>query len=100
MSLMLTLIQNGNFCPLKLLPQMTELSVFMPLHGLTPADSYLGCISLKDYKIIWKTEVRRDMKTKECLEALIILWIKWTGMVEIKNKDFIDVIPINPCQNS
>ena len=32
--------------------------------------------------------------------TLIVLWIKWTGMVEIKHKDFIDFVPIMPCQNS
>ena len=34
------------------------------------------------------------------LEILIVLWIKWKGMVEIKHKDFIDVVPIMPCHNS
>ena len=33
------------------------------------------------------------MKTKLYLETLILLWIKWAGMVEIKHKDFIDVVP-------
>ena len=32
------------------------------------------------------------MKTKLYLETLILQWIKWTGMVEIKHKDFIDII--------
>ena len=40
------------------------------------------------------------MKTKYNLQTLIILWIKWTGMVEIKHKEFIDVVPIMPRQNS
>ena len=35
----------------------------------------------------------REMKTKLYLETLILLWIKWTGMVEIKYKEFIDVVP-------
>ena len=47
---------------------------------------------MKDYKIIWKINVR-EMKTKLYLETLILLWIKWTGMVEMKHKDFIDVVP-------
>ena len=38
----------------------------------------------------------REMKTKKYLETLIVLWIKWTGMVEIKHKDFIDAVPIMP----
>ena len=39
------------------------------------------------------------MKTRY-LETLIDLWIKWTGMVEINHKDFIDVVLIMSCQNS
>ena len=39
------------------------------------------------------------MKRKLYLETLITLWIKWTSMVEIKHKDFIDVVPIIPFQN-
>ena len=29
---------------------------------------------------------------------IILLWIKWTEMGEIKHKDFIDAVPIVPCQ--
>ena len=29
-----------------------------------------------------------------------MLWMKWAGMVKIKHKDFIDAVPIIPCQNS
>ena len=29
------------------------------------------------------------MKTKFYLEILFLLWIKWTGMVKIKHKDFM-----------
>ena len=64
----------------------------MPLKGITPESSWLKGVSLKDYKIIWKINVR-EMKTKLYLETLILLWIKWAGMVEIKHKDFIDVVP-------
>ena len=35
-SLMLTLIQKGSFCPSRLLTPMTEFSVFMPLQGIAP----------------------------------------------------------------
>ena len=31
---------------------------------------------------------------------IIVLSIKWTGIVEIKHKDFIDVVPVMPCQNA
>ena len=40
------------------------------------------------------------MKIKSYLENLIVLWIKWTRMVEIKQKELIDVVPTMPCQNS
>ena len=33
------------------------------------------------------------MKTKLYSVTFILLWIKWTRMVEIKHKDFIDVVP-------
>ena len=93
-SLRLTLIQNGGLCPLRLLPLMTEFSVFMLLQGITPWNSWLGGISLKDCKISWKTRVK-EMKTKFNCK-----WIKWTDMVKTKRKDFIDVVPIMTCQNS
>ena len=53
-SLKLTLIQKRDLCLLRLLPLMTEFSVFMPLQGIAPGNSWLGRVSLKDYKIIWK----------------------------------------------
>ena len=39
------------------------------------------------------------MKTKY-LKILIVLWIKWTGMVKIKHKDLIGAAPVMPCQNA
>ena len=45
------------------LPLMTVFSVFMPLQGIVPGNGWLGGISLKDYKIIWKIEMK-EMKTK------------------------------------
>ena len=63
--------------------------------GIATGNSCLEGVSLKDCKIIWKTKMR-EMKTKSYLETLIVLWIKWTGMVEIKHKDFIDAVPIMP----
>ena len=39
----------------------------------------------------------REMKTKQCFnETLTVLWIKWTGMLEIKQKYFIDAVSIIP----
>ena len=35
----------------------------------------------------------REMKRKFYLETLVLLLIKWTGMVEIKHKGFMDIIP-------
>ena len=35
-------------------------------------------------------------KKKKYLETLIVLPIKWTGMVEIKHKYFIDAVPTIP----
>ena len=78
---------------------MFDKSVQGILQGITPGYKWLEGISLKDYEIIWKIKVR-EIKTKYYLETLIVLWIKWTGMVEIKHKEFIDVVPIIPCQNT
>ena len=33
---------------------MIEFSVFMPLQGIAPGNCWLGGVSLKDCKIIWK----------------------------------------------
>ena len=46
----LTLIQKRGLCQLRLPPLMTEFSVFMPLQGIAPGNSWLGGVSLKDYK--------------------------------------------------
>ena len=35
----------------------------------------------------------REMKTKFYLETLVLLWMKYKGMMEIKHKDFIDIVP-------
>ena len=62
-SLRLTLIQNGGLCPLRGLLPVTEFSVFIALYRIAWGDRWLGCVSLKDYKIIWKIKVR-EMKTE------------------------------------
>ena len=56
----------------------------MPLQGIAPGHSWLGWVSLEDYKIIWKIKIRK-LKKKH-LETLIVLCIKWRGMVEIKHR--------------
>ena len=71
---------------------MTEFSVFMPLQGITPGNSLFRVIFLKDYKTIWKIKIR-EMKKKK--KNLIALWIKWTGTVKTKHKDFVGADPIN-----
>ena len=59
---------------------------------MKPESSWLKGVSLKDYKIILKINVW-EMKTNLYLKTLILLWIKWTGVVEMKHKDFVDVVP-------
>ena len=56
---------KGEFVSFKVTtpPLMTEFSVFMLLQGIAPGNSWLGGVSLKDYKIIWKIKMR-EMKTK------------------------------------
>ena len=78
---------------------MTELFVFMPLQVIKLGNSLIGGICFKDYKITWKINVR-ESKAKKYLENLIVLWIKWTEIVETKCKDSIDVVPIMSCQKS
>ena len=57
--------------------------MFVSLQDIAPESSRLKGVSLKDYKIVSKINVR-EMKTKLYWETLIILWIKWAVMVEIK----------------
>ena len=53
----MTLIQKGGLCPLHLLSLMREFSVFMPLQGIVPGNSWTGGVALKDYKITWKIKI-------------------------------------------
>ena len=39
-------------------------------------------------------------ENKIMLGDLIVLWIKLTGKVNIKHKDFIGAVPVMPCLNS
>ena len=75
------------------LPLMTEFSMCMVLQGIVSGNCWLGNVSLKNYKIIWKIKMK-EMKIEKYLETLIVLWIKWTVMVKIKHKDCIDAVPI------
>ena len=56
-SLRLPLIQNGGLSPLRLLPLLAGFYVFMEHQVITQGNSWLGSISLKDYKVIWKIKV-------------------------------------------
>ena len=96
-SLRLRLIQKRGFSPLRLLSLMTEFSVFMSFQGIAPGNNWLRDVSLKDCKVIWKIKMR-EIKTKYYLDTLIVLWIKWRGMIELKH--FENVVSIMPCQNS
>ena len=78
---------------------MTEFCVFIPLQSIAPGNSWIGGVSLKDYKIIWKIKIR-ETKIKQYLKTLIVLWVKWTGMVKRKHKDFIAATLVVTCQNS
>ena len=56
---------EGGFVSFKVtpLPSMTEFFVFMLLQYIAPRNSWLGDVSLKDNKIIWKIKMR-EIKTK------------------------------------
>ena len=49
--------------PKKRIKVVTEFSMFILFKGITPENSWLGGISSKNYKIIWKIKVR-GIKTK------------------------------------
>ena len=85
-------------CPLRLFFLMKEFSEIIPLQGIT-SGAQGDSISLKDWKIQWEMKVN-EIKIKKYLETLIALWLKWTGMVEIKHKDLLDMVPIMLCHNS
>ena len=51
------LIQKGGLCPLRLLLS-PEFSTLMPMQGIVIGNSWLGGVSLKDCKIIWKIKMR------------------------------------------
>ena len=54
---------KGRFVFFKVLPITTKFPVFLPIHGIEPGNSWLGGISLKEYKIKWKIEMK-ELKTK------------------------------------
>ena len=54
--------RKGRFVFFKVTPS-NESSLFVPLQGIAPENSWLGGAFLKDYKIICKIKMR-EMKTK------------------------------------
>ena len=55
---------KGGFLSFKVTNRvMAEFSELMPLQSIAPENSWLGEVSLKDYKIMWKIKMR-EMKTK------------------------------------
>ena len=52
------------FVSFKVIPVLLiiELSVFIPLQGIEPGNSWLEGVSLKEYKIIWKIKKKRNEK--------------------------------------
>ena len=90
----LTLIQEGGLHPLRLLLLMTEFSVFMPFKGIAPAGEGGQLARRRFFEGIQNyMEKKLKERKKKYLETLVVLWLKWTGMVKIKPKDL-------PCQNS
>ena len=75
---------KGIFVSFKVTLSNNRVLCFVALKAITPESSWLKGVSLKDYKIIWKINVR-GIKTKLHLETLILLWIKWTEIVEMKH---------------
>ena len=63
---------KGRFVSFKVisLPLMTECYVLMPFQRVAPGNSWLGGISLKEYKIIWKIKMK-EMKKKKILGDFI-----------------------------
>ena len=68
-----------------LLSLITEFSVFMPLREIVPGNSWLGTFPWRTAKLHgkWKQYFVGD------LETLIVPFIKWRGMVEIKHRLYI-----------
>ena len=49
---------KGRFVSFKVTLSNNRVLCFVPLKGITPESSWLKGVSLKDYKIIWKVNVR------------------------------------------
>ena len=84
MSLRLTLIQKGGLCPLRLLSLMPDSCVYAPSGDSTREQLARGRFigGLQNYM----ENKNKKIKKKKHLETLIVLCIKWRGMVEIKHR--------------
>ena len=90
---------KGRFASFKLTPSNDRvLCVYAPLGYSTREQLAKGRFfeGLQNYM----DNENEGNEKKKYLETLIVLWIKWTCMVEIKHKYFIDAVPIIPCQIS
>ena len=79
---------KGRFVSFKVTLSNNRVLCFVPLKGIAPESSWLKGVSLKNYKIIWKitvSEIKTKLYFNITMETLILLWIKWSGMVEIKH---------------
>ena len=86
-SLRLILIQREGLFPLRLIPLTIESSVHLPSGYSTRAQLARG-------------ENKNVGNGNEITLGDLLLWIKLTGIVKIKHKNFICGIPVMPCQNS
>ena len=87
MSLRLTLIQKGDLCYSRLLSNNRVLCACAPSGHSTREQLIKG----RFFEGLWI--INEGNENKLYLQTLILLLIEWTGMVEIKHKDFIDIVP-------
>ena len=95
-----TLIQNRGLCPLMLLPLITDFFVFMHHSGHNTRKQQTRGYFFEWQQHCMESKNEGNEEKKFFLMSLVVLWIKWTGIMEIKYKKFIDVVPIMPCQKS
>ena len=81
---------KGGFVSFKVtsLPLMTEFCVYVP-SGYSTREQLARERFFKGLQNYMENKIEGKEK-KKCLETLIVLWIKWMGMVEIKHKNSID----------
>ena len=75
-----------------------ESSLFMSLQGIAPENSWLGWRLFEGLQNCMQN--KNEVNEKKIMFWGLVLWIKWTGMVKIKQKNFKCAVPIMPCLNS